>query len=166
MNHFELFELPVSFHPDPAQVKKKFYELSRAFHPDFHGQAGEDEQEALLERSSQVNAAYRIFQQPDAVIRYVLQLQGLLEEEEKYALAPDFLLEVLDLNEQLMEAEEPAEKEKLQSAIAALEAESLAPVLSILQQADASACSREELLQVKEYYYRKKYLDRILAGLH
>ena len=30
-----------------------------------------------------------------------LQLKGLLEEEEKYPLPPDFLMEVMELNENL-----------------------------------------------------------------
>ena len=31
VNYFELFGLPVSFHPDAATVKKKFYEVRRYF---------------------------------------------------------------------------------------------------------------------------------------
>jgi hypothetical protein len=39
MNYFELFELEQSFLPDQALVKKKFYQLSRQYHPDFYGGA-------------------------------------------------------------------------------------------------------------------------------
>ena len=77
MNYFELFDIPVQFHPDPVIVKKKFYELSRKYHPDFHSQAGSGQQAETLETSSMVNRAYKTFLDEDATIRYVLNLHGL-----------------------------------------------------------------------------------------
>ncbi|MCX6298040.1 MAG: hypothetical protein NTY72_02940 [Bacteroidetes bacterium] len=35
MNYFELYQIPVSFQPDLLAVKKRFYQLSREYHPDF-----------------------------------------------------------------------------------------------------------------------------------
>src|SRR5919199_5414174 len=104
MNYFELYDIPVSFLPDQKQLKQKFYELSRKYHPDFYTQENEFEQSEALELSSQVNKAYKTFQNRDETIKYVLQLKGLLEEEEKYNLPADFLMEMMDLNEQMMEA--------------------------------------------------------------
>jgi molecular chaperone HscB len=39
MNYFELYEIPVSLKPDQQLLRKKFYELSRKYHPDFYGNA-------------------------------------------------------------------------------------------------------------------------------
>jgi molecular chaperone HscB len=61
MNYFELFDIPVQFKPDPVMVKKKFYELSRKYHPDFYSQSNGAEQAESLEISSMVNRAYKTF---------------------------------------------------------------------------------------------------------
>jgi molecular chaperone HscB len=165
MNHFDLYNIPVTLRPDQDLIKKKFYELSRAFHPDFHSQASVEEQADALERSAQVNQAYKMFRDPDANIKYVLQLKGLLEEEEKYQLSPDFLMEMLDLNEQAMEVSGPEDKQQLEQQIANTKQEIYEPVAKIVAGYQEGITTEEELLQVKEYYYRKKYLDRILEGL-
>ncbi|MES2003603.1 MAG: iron-sulfur cluster co-chaperone HscB C-terminal domain-containing protein [Bacteroidota bacterium] len=165
MNHFELYNLPLSLQPDPALVKAKFYELSRLYHPDFHGQATEEEQAQILEKASQVNMAYKIFTHPDETLKYVLQLKGLLEEEEKYQLSPDFLMEMLDLNEQALDVSEQADADRLTQTIHNTQKEIYEPVAKIVADYQEGITTKEELLQVKEYYYRKKYLDRILAGL-
>ena len=98
----------------------------------------------------------------------MLQLKGLLEEEEKYQLPPDFLMEVLEINEQLMDTEnDPDLKSGLQLAIAELQLAIYAPVKDIIESYEDGITTEKELLQVKEYYYKKKYLNRInreLAG--
>src|ERR671920_1646024 len=98
MEYFELYNIPVSLKPDRQLVKQKFYELSRKYHPDFFANAGHEEQADVLEKSSMVNKAFKILQNDDATIKYVLQQKGLLEEEEKHQLPPDFLMEMLELN--------------------------------------------------------------------
>ena len=165
MNYFDLYSLPISLQPDPSVVKEKFYELSRKYHPDFHSQASEEEQADMLEKASLVNMAYKAFLHPDETIKYVLQLKGLLEEEEKYQLSPDFLMEVLDLNEQALDVSEQADIDRLTDTIHNFQKEIYAPVEPIITNYQEGITTEKELLQVKEYYYRKKYLDRILAGL-
>ncbi|MBV9988728.1 MAG: hypothetical protein JO301_13705 [Chitinophagaceae bacterium] len=165
MNHFELFNIPPTLQPDQDLVRQKFYALSRQFHPDFHSRASEDEQLRALEQASQLNMAYKVFQSPDETIKYLLKMKGLLEEEEKYQLAPEFLMEMLDLNDQALEATTPEERTRLQNDIAHIKLEIYEPVEAIIKNYQEGVTSEEELLQVKEYYYRKKYLDRILAGV-
>jgi molecular chaperone HscB len=165
MNYFELFQVPVSLKPDQQLVKQRFYELSRQYHPDFHGQATEEEQAEVLEKASQVNMAYKVLVHPDETIKYVLQLKGLVEEEEKYQLSPDFLIEMMDLNEQALDVSEQADADRLQQTIQQIQKESYEPVAAIVENYQEGITTEKELLQVKEYYYRKKYLDRILAGL-
>lgn len=165
MNHFELYNIPSSLSPDTALVKKRFYELSRQYHPDFHGQANAEDQAGILEKAAQVNRAYKIFNNPDETIKYVLQLKELLAEEEKYSLSPDFLMEVMELNEALMEVEDEAGKTAIRQRIDQLKTEIYEPVAKIMALYPESIPAEKELLQIKEYYYRKKYLDRIAGEL-
>jgi len=165
MNYFELYSLPISLQPDQSAVKEKFYELSRKYHPDLHSMAASDEQADILEKASQVNMAYKIFIHPDETIKYVLQLKGLLQEEEKYQLSPDFLMEVLELNEQALDVSEQADIDRLTQTIHEFQNKIYEPVETIVANYQEGVTTEKELLQVKEYYYRKKYLDRILAGL-
>lgn len=165
MNYFELFQIPPSFLPDQALVKKRFYQLSRKYHPDFHSQATATEKESVLSLSALVNKAYLVLQDREALIRYILLEKGLMKEEEKYQLSPDFLMEVMDLNEQLMEAGDAETKLKIKKAIETLQNEIYEPIEAIITNYQEGITSEKELLQVKEYYYRKKYLDRILVEL-
>ena len=168
MNYFELYNLPVSFFPNQQQLKQKFYELSRKFHPDFYTQENEFEQSEALETSSQVNKAYKVFRNKDDTIKYVLQLKRLLEEEEKSQLPPDFLMEMMDLNEQLADAkmeEDISILTTLKETIKDKEKEIYAPVKAIIENYQEGKTTTEELLKVKDYYLKKKYLNRILATL-
>ena len=162
MNYFEIFGLPVQLKVDRSELPKKFFELSRKFHPDFYSNSTPSEQQRALEITADLNKAFKTFQNPDDTIKYVLQLKGLLEEEEKYQLPPDFLMEVLEINEQLMDAEDdPNLKSNLKSAILNLQSEIYAPVKEIIEHYQDGITTEEDLLQVKEYYYKKKYLNRI-----
>jgi molecular chaperone HscB len=157
MNYFELFDLPVSLNVDKSRLAKKYFELQKKYHPDYFTQATEAEQEEALEKSSAVNKALKILKDKDSTIKYLLQLKGLLEEEEKYQLPPDFLMEVMELNEELT-----AESA---TAINDFEKDIYSGVQSIIEQYDDAAITTAELLKVKEYYFKKKYLQRILDRL-
>jgi molecular chaperone HscB len=166
MNYFELFNIPVSLHPDEQLLKQKFYELSRKFHPDFFTQENEWEQAEALEKSSQVNKAYKTLTNRDETIKYVLQLKGKLETDEKYQLPPAFLMEMLELNEELQEAKSGDDQAKLSSLKASLlelENELFKPVETIVMQYNDDCITDEDLGLIKEYYFKKKYIDRILA---
>jgi molecular chaperone HscB len=167
MNFFELFNIPVSLQVDSATIKTKFYELSRKCHPDFFSQATEAEQEDALEKSSLVNKAFKVFSNKNETLKYVLQLKGLLEDEEKYKLAPDFLMEMMELNEALMDAKiesDEAAVSNIKSQISNLENELYENIKSIIEHFKDGVSTQEELLQVKDYYFKKKYLARILAS--
>jgi molecular chaperone HscB len=166
MNYFEIFGLPIQLKVDKTDLPKRFFELSRKFHPDFYANSIPAEKEKALEITANLNKAFKIFQNEDDTIKYVLQLKGLLEEEEKYQLPPDFLMEVLEINEKVMDAEDdPNLKVHLQSAIDRLQTEIYEPVKEIIEHYQDGITTEKELLQVKEYYYKKKYLTRISKEL-
>ncbi len=167
MTYFELFEIPVQLKVNVTALSKKFFELSKKYHPDYYANDSEEVQAEALERSALLNKAWKTFQNSDATIKYVLQEKGLLEEEEKYELPPVFLMEVMEINEQLMDPDESG-VQQLDSRINKLQSEIYEPVKEIIEGYKDGITTEKELLQVKEYYYKKKYLDRIrrqLAGM-
>ncbi|HEV7781350.1 MAG TPA: Fe-S protein assembly co-chaperone HscB [Chitinophagaceae bacterium] len=165
MNYFELFEIPVQLKVNPALLSKRFFELSRKYHPDHSATESAEVQAEALDRSALLNKAWKTFQNPDATIKYVLLEKGLLQEEEKYELPPAFLMEVLEINEQLMEMDETTDRDKLSSIISQLSSEIYEPVKETVENYKDGIVTEKELLQVKEYYYKKKYLDRITREL-
>jgi len=164
-NYFELYELPVSFHPDAVTVKNKFYELSKRYHPDRFAQAGEDQLAEAMQLAATNNAAYKTLRSSDATMAYILRQNGLLEEEEKYALPPAFLMEMMELNEAISDYEDDpanhtARKQAEQDLSAQLETwEEVAGQLT--DAFDPAMPDSALLLQVKDMYFRKKYLLRI-----
>jgi molecular chaperone HscB len=68
---------------------------------------------------------------------------------------------VLEINEQLMEMDDATDKSQLSSTISQLSTDIYEPVKAIVEHYREGTTTEKELLQVKEYYYKKKYLDRI-----
>jgi molecular chaperone HscB len=165
MNHFELYQIPISFNPDATLIKKRFYQLSREYHPDFFVNGTTEEKEHVLAVSAQINKAFQVFNDQNALIRYILMEKGLMVADEKYQLSPIFLMEVMELNETLMEVNDPASKNAIRKQIETLQNTIYEPVKTIITNYQEGISSEKELLQVKEYYYQKKYLDRILVEL-
>ena len=168
MDYFELFNIPTSLSVDVATIKKRYFELSRKYHPDFYSQTSEEEQAEALEKSAMLNKALKALSNADETIKYVLLSKGLLEEDEKYQLSPDFLMEMMDFNEQLMDAKQEGDKDLLQSLkikIKNFERDVYQTVKSIVEHYQEGVTTKEELLQVKKYYFQKKYLDRMLEGI-
>jgi molecular chaperone HscB len=154
MNYFELYELPVSIKIEKKLLSEKYFALQKKFHPDFFTLETEFEQAEALELSSAVNKAFKIFKSEDETIKYILQLKGLLQEEEKYQLPPDFLMEVMELNENFSD-ESAAQIETFGGQLHE-------EVKTIIENYNDAFVTNGQLLQLKDYYYKKKYLQRIL----
>ena len=169
-NYFELYDMPVTFHPDPVLVKSKFYELSRLYHPDRFAQAGGEELATALRMAAMNNDAYKTLRNPDATMAYILRLNNLLEDEEKYNLPPSFLMEMMDINEAVSDYEAmPDNEDSNKKSVLGSAVELLNEQLELwedttnllLQRFDKGGKGQDLLLQVKDQYFRKKYLLRI-----
>ena len=165
MNYFELFDIPVQLKVNAASLSKKFFALSKQSHPDYYISESKEDQEEYLERSALINKAWKTFHSPEATIKYVLQEKGLLEEEEKYELPPFFLMEIMEINEALMDSEDQNTSDNLKPKIENLQSEIYEPVKEIVEHYQEGITTEKELLQVKDYYYKKKYLQRITQQL-
>ena len=164
-NYFELYHMPVTFHPDQVEIKSTFYELSRLYHPDRFAQAGGDELAKALRMAAMNNEAYKTLKSPDATMAYILKMNNLLEDEEKYALPPAFLMEMMDINEAVSEYEiDPENLDARQMAINSLDEQMELwedATRLLVEKFDQGDKSKELLLQIKDQYFRKKYLLRI-----
>ena len=149
-------------------MKQQYFKLSRKYHPDFVGNGTDEEKEEALQMSSLVNKGYKIFNNQDDTIKYVLLSKGMLQEEEKYVLPNNFLMEVMDLNEQLMDAkmEDDNNKiEKIKQVISEIQYSIFNIVNHILNAETIDNIDESGLLKVKDYYFKKKYLNRILDSI-
>jgi molecular chaperone HscB len=110
MSHFEVFGLPRTLGIDAANLQRRFHELSRRYHPDYHQGAPPNEQARVLEASARVNAAYRTLRDPIARVEYLVRLEEGGEapadgqREEKPAAPPALLAEMFEIQEALQEA--------------------------------------------------------------
>src|SRR5437867_12830366 len=108
MDHFEVFGLPRRLAIDGAELQRKFYELSRRYHPDFHQAAPPEQQAQALEASARLNAAYRALRDPIARIEYLVRLEEGRETKEGAAVKaqapPELLEEMFEIQEALAEA--------------------------------------------------------------
>ena len=171
MNYFELYDLPLSFQIDNASVKKKFYELSKRFHPDFYVNESDEKQTEILELSTLNNKAYQVLSNPLKRIEYVLSLNNMLADGDKYVLPQDFLMDMMDVNEALMEMEFDHDELKLAEQSGQIDAMEMAlfdELKSSTDEFDAKAGADAEsiLLIIKDIWYRQKYLLRIRESLN
>jgi molecular chaperone HscB len=108
MDHFEVFGLPRRLGIDAAQLQRKFYELSRQSHPDFHQTASPERQAEVLEASARLNAAYRALRDPIARVEYLVRLEEGRDTKEGAAVKPkappELLEEMFEIQEALQEA--------------------------------------------------------------
>jgi molecular chaperone HscB len=169
MNYFELYGLPVLMKVETEAVHKTYESLSRKFHPDLYTGEGKEQQTEAAEKLSQVQHAYSIFRNQDETIKYVLQLKNLYREDEVYDMDPDFLAEVADINKKLAEPEIESNVELLneyEQRTKDILAKIYADVAKIIEYYQEGLTSEKELLQVKDYYYQKKYLQHILDRIY
>lgn len=107
MNYFEVFGLPERLAIDADELQRRFHELSRRHHPDFHQGAPAAEQTQALEASALVNAAYRALRDPISRIEYLLRLVDPRETRERTAAGPvappELLAEMFEIQDALQE---------------------------------------------------------------
>ena len=106
-SYFAFFGLPEKLQIDPDELERQFHKLSWKLHPDNFTRASEFERNLSLERSSELNDAYRALRDPLARVEYLLAHAGMRKEgAAKQQAPPELLEEVFELNEALDELRE------------------------------------------------------------
>ncbi|CAL8143894.1 unnamed protein product [Orchesella dallaii] len=108
-DYFKILGHIRSYRVDLQNVANKTKQLQKTFHPDLYSQKGSEQQTLSQEYSSLVNKALYTLLDPIARGRYMLTLAGLSPEdpdgdlEKTMTSDPEFLEEVMELNERLEE---------------------------------------------------------------
>ncbi|MEZ5013211.1 MAG: Fe-S protein assembly co-chaperone HscB [Chitinophagales bacterium] len=162
MKYFEWFGIPVQCMPDVDMIKQKYLQLSKQYHPDFYTHASPEKQAEILALSTLNNKAYHTLRDPDKRLQYILKETGHLVEEEKYSLPQVFLMEMMDLHMMVEElAFDPEKKEEVEEQLRKAETDITEAMIPFLQEVDIMHASEEDLTAIKEFYYKRKYLQRI-----
>ena len=167
MNYFDFYALPETFVLNDADVKKKFYQLSKQYHPDFHANESDEKQQEILELSTLNNKAYQTLADPAKRLEYILRLHNLVSEGAKPQLPADFLMEMMDINERIMEVDSKEELGSITAEVLAIEGdmnEELAGLTTDYTHLDDTA-RESRLNNIANIYFRQKYLLRIKESL-
>jgi molecular chaperone HscB len=177
--------LPRKLRIEPAEIERRFRELSRQFHPDYFYNASPTERRASLERSSYLNDAYRTLKQPIGRVEYLLQLEGLAAASPRDAskqVPPELLQEVFALNEELDEIRElraaggspdgiRARLDRARQPIERKRAAHEAQLASLSEQWDAlgddapAEKRRAVLMALRDRMLERSYISNLLAGI-
>jgi len=168
INFFEFYGVPESFHPNTALLKKKFYELSKQYHPDFYANEPDEKQQEILELSTINNKAWQTLSDPAKRLEYILRQHELLVDGAKPQLPADFLMEMMDVNERLMEVDDADQLAGLNNEVMAVDDDintQLERLTADYQTLDDTA-KENRLNTILDLYYRQKYLLRIKESLN
>lgn len=168
MNYFEFYNIPVSFKVNASALKRIFYKKSKEYHPDFFTLESEEKQGEILELSTLNNEAYQTLNDFDKRMKYVLDLKGILEEEGKNSIPQDFLMEMMDINEGLMELEFDFDEttfNNTKQAVEALDNQLFKEVEHIIDNYDDNADNEADLEKMKLFFKKRRYLLRIFKNL-
>lgn len=111
-NFYEFFGLKRKLTVDNNALQKRFYELSRQWHPDRFSRKSAEEQTQALEATAILNDGYRTLRDPVKRAEYLLTEEGFpIGEQRSRDVPPELLEEVFELNmmlEELKSGEESA----------------------------------------------------------
>jgi molecular chaperone HscB len=129
LDYFTCLGFPRRLTIDQSALETKFYELSRAFHPDFYQNKSAAEQAISLDNSALLNTAYRTLRDPIQRAEYLVDLEAGAAKEIRTSPPADLFEEIIELQEILDEYRatdrtsemEPKLRAKLQAEREALE---------------------------------------------
>lgn len=167
MDYYTFFQLPHKLSLDTAELKQRFYANSKKYHPDFFTLDSEENQSMALEKSSLNNQAYKTLLDFDKRLKYFLELHDQLAAEGENQIPQDFLMEMMEFNEKLMELEfdfQQSDYDKIKADFEIIR-EQLKEEIIELESKLATALKNDEWLILKNFYLKNQYLKRFAENL-
>lgn len=104
-NHFELFDLPVSFDLDSKALDAAYLKVQAQTHPDRFANATAAEKRVAMQWTIRANEAYQALKKPLSRAQYLCELHGAdIAAESNTAMPMEFLMQQMQWRETLDEA--------------------------------------------------------------
>lgn len=166
-DYFALFSIAPAVDVDANALRKTFYQLSRQVHPDFTASRTGD---VSLEASAQLNVAYATLLDEDKRIAHLVQLY--CPQKSIPAPSPDFLMDMLEWNEQIQECistEDPAarlaQQEQLRARLEGLRQQMGADMRQQYRHVDFVQAHEAVFDGLLDYICKRKYISRLVEQL-
>jgi molecular chaperone HscB len=156
MRFYEAFDLEPALSIDAEELKKRFYEQSRKWHPDRFSRAPVEEQQKALDMTSTLNDAFRTLRDPIARAEYFLKEKGIELSKEA---PPELLEEVFELNMALEELRDGDESTRPQLM------EARGRFLAMRESIDQSLVSTTDLDEVRGLLNRRRYISNLIRDV-
>ncbi|CAO1342627.1 unnamed protein product [Diamesa serratosioi] len=153
IDFFQLFGLETKHQLDATELTKKFRNLQSQLHPDKFSNRSDKEQSLSLEWSSLINKAYKTLQTPLQRGEYILKLKGIELPEGNTDLDKEFLMEIMEKNEQVEDAES---KDDLKTILKQTRDEILQLSVQFSEQ-----LKTDNIEKAKDHLVKMKYLTSI-----
>lgn len=157
-NYFELFGLPVDFAVDTTRLSEHYRELQKTVHPDRFANASDRDRRLAVQQAAFINEAFHTLKTPLKRARYLLQLKGVVFEDEKETTVdPVFLMEQMELREALAEVKSSGEPFTALNAIMRM----IEMLQHNLQQDYVNCIAHNDLQQAKALVYKLQFMDKL-----
>jgi molecular chaperone HscB len=156
MLFYEAFDLEPALSLDAEDLKRRFYERSRQWHPDRFGRGSDEEKQKALEMTAVLNDAFRTLRDPVSRAEYFLKEKGFELSKEA---PPELLEEVFELNmalEELREGDESARPQLMEAR------DRFAAMRDSIDASLAEAGARGDLEQVRALLNRRRYIRNLI----
>ncbi len=120
VSDFELFDLPLQFAQDRAQLDARWKDLQREAHPDKFAAQGTAAQRVAMQWSVRINEAYQRLKDPMRRAAYLCELGGApIQAENNTAMPAAFLMQQMEWREHLDDTESAQGLEALADEVSA-----------------------------------------------
>jgi molecular chaperone HscB len=174
-NFFTFFGLDRKLTVEPDLLQRRFYELSRQWHPDRFSRKPASEQAQALEATATLNDGYRTLKDPVKRAEYLLAEEGFpIGEQRSKDVPAELLEEVFDLNMALEELKEGDESARPQLASAKenfvqMRADIDRQLTSLFARYDAaeerSETARQALNEIRGVLNRRRYIENLIRDV-
>ncbi|XP_005396220.1 PREDICTED: iron-sulfur cluster co-chaperone protein HscB, mitochondrial [Chinchilla lanigera] len=150
-DYFSLMDCNRSFRIDTTKLQHRYQQLQRLVHPDFFSQRSQTEKDLAEKHSTLVNDAYKTLLAPLSRGLYLLKLCGTeISEGTDYEMDSQFLMEIMEINEKLAEAQNEAAIKEIESTVRVKQKEFTENVSRAFEQGDFEKA--KELLTKMRYF--------------
>lgn len=143
-NYFDAFGLPTQFMLDQNELKLKYLALQNILHPDRYAHASEREKLLALQKSTELNDAFNTLKSDLSRMLHLLNLSGVEIDDAKTTQDMDFLMQQMQLREQLDSASSAEALQTLQNT-------NTASLAQLAEQFDQAMQSNETAVAVSAY---------------